>query len=210
MKTDTNIEQKKQVCEKRRQQVLDAAEICFREKGFHGSSIANISRAAGMSPGHIYYHFADKEAIVEELIERQKSEFSKLLLLLETAKNNKEILSILLKEIPSAVDRHLDPPYAQLWLEIASESARTPRVAKILQQSEQLIIEQIRSLILKHADNHDPESINDIQARLELIGILICGLSMKAPLASTLNKKTVIRLIKDVVIHLLKDPKKQT
>ena len=37
----------------RRNQVLDAAAICFRNHGFHGASMAQISKTAGMSPGHI-------------------------------------------------------------------------------------------------------------------------------------------------------------
>ena len=37
----------------RRQQILSAAARCFREKGFHGASISQISKAAGMSAGHI-------------------------------------------------------------------------------------------------------------------------------------------------------------
>jgi AcrR family transcriptional regulator len=55
----------------RRQQILDAAAACFVREGFHGTSIAKISKAAGMSPGHIYHFFESKEAIIGALVERK-------------------------------------------------------------------------------------------------------------------------------------------
>ena len=40
----------------RRAQIRAAAAECFRLHGFHGSSIAQISKRAGMSTGHIYHY----------------------------------------------------------------------------------------------------------------------------------------------------------
>ena len=58
----------------RRNQVLDAAAICFRNHGFHGASMAQISKTAGMSPGHIYHYFGSKEAIITAIVERDIEE----------------------------------------------------------------------------------------------------------------------------------------
>jgi TetR/AcrR family transcriptional repressor of uid operon len=43
--------------EARRTQILDAAENCVREYGFHRASISKISTASGMGAGHIYHYF---------------------------------------------------------------------------------------------------------------------------------------------------------
>ena len=51
----------------RREQVLCAAADCFRRKGYHGAGMAEISRTAGMSAGHIYNYFESKEAIIESI-----------------------------------------------------------------------------------------------------------------------------------------------
>jgi len=48
----------------RRAQIRAAAGECFRQHGFHGTSIAQISKRAGMSTGHIYHYFENKEAII--------------------------------------------------------------------------------------------------------------------------------------------------
>src|SRR5258707_11231017 len=56
------------------QQVLKAAEMCCRKHGFHATSIQRISEVAGMSPGHIYHYFRNKEAIVAGIVEQRLTE----------------------------------------------------------------------------------------------------------------------------------------
>jgi TetR/AcrR family transcriptional regulator, mexJK operon transcriptional repressor len=46
--------------EDRRTQILDAAQEVFAEKGFAGASIKDLARAAGVSPGLLYWYFKDK------------------------------------------------------------------------------------------------------------------------------------------------------
>ncbi len=49
--------------EVRRQQILDAALICFAEKGYHETTVDDIVRASSLSKGSIYWHFDTKESI---------------------------------------------------------------------------------------------------------------------------------------------------
>lgn len=55
--------------EARRQQVLDAAFACFGRKGFHPTTMQDICREAGLSPGAVYRYFASKEAIISSSCE---------------------------------------------------------------------------------------------------------------------------------------------
>src|ERR1700710_1816804 len=52
-------------------QVLDAASVCFADEGFHGTSMARLAKAAGMSVGHIYHYFDSKEAIIAAIVQRE-------------------------------------------------------------------------------------------------------------------------------------------
>jgi AcrR family transcriptional regulator len=45
----------------RRQQVLDAAFVCFARKGFHETTMKDIAREAGVSYGVVYHYFPSKE-----------------------------------------------------------------------------------------------------------------------------------------------------
>ena len=47
----------------RRREILRAARACFARKGFHATTIADISAEARVSAGGIYIHFANKHAI---------------------------------------------------------------------------------------------------------------------------------------------------
>lgn len=47
--------------------VLDSALTLFTERGFFGTSVHDIGRAAGVSIGSIYHHFGDKEGIAGAL-----------------------------------------------------------------------------------------------------------------------------------------------
>ncbi len=64
----------------RRQQILDAAAHCFSRAGYEGTSVRDISTAAGILPGSMYYHFASKEellgAVHDEGLRKVKTEVS--------------------------------------------------------------------------------------------------------------------------------------
>ncbi len=65
--------------EERRAQILDSAQHVFAEKGYHGASIKDLARAAGVSPGLLYWYFRDKVDLFTSLLtERIASGFGEL------------------------------------------------------------------------------------------------------------------------------------
>jgi len=56
--------------EARKTTIIGAAAHLFAEKGFHGTSIADICKATGMGKGVIYYYISTKEQILIEIHER--------------------------------------------------------------------------------------------------------------------------------------------
>ncbi|MCG8589632.1 MAG: TetR/AcrR family transcriptional regulator [Proteobacteria bacterium] len=53
-----------------RNRILDAAAATFRARGYAGTTLGAIANAAGTKAGSLYYHFASKEALVEEVLNR--------------------------------------------------------------------------------------------------------------------------------------------
>ena len=51
-----------------REQLLDAAERVFRERGVAGSSLAEVASAAGVTRGAVYWHFRDKADLFAAMI----------------------------------------------------------------------------------------------------------------------------------------------
>ena len=51
-----------------RRRLLDAAERCFAELGYHDASVVKITEAAGVAQGTFYLYFASKKDIFDELV----------------------------------------------------------------------------------------------------------------------------------------------
>jgi AcrR family transcriptional regulator len=50
--------------------ILDAALALFNERGTAAVSTNHVAAAAGLSPGNLYYHYADKQEIIRALHDR--------------------------------------------------------------------------------------------------------------------------------------------
>jgi len=61
----------------RRNQILAAALECFVTRGFHGTAVPQVAKAAGIASGTIYHYFPSKEALVNALFRHWKNEIAK-------------------------------------------------------------------------------------------------------------------------------------
>src|SRR5215217_6458808 len=53
-----------------REDILEAAAQVFRQKGFHGASMANIAEAVNLQKASLYHHVSSKQEILLELLDR--------------------------------------------------------------------------------------------------------------------------------------------
>jgi AcrR family transcriptional regulator len=51
-----------------RRSLRRAAARCFADRGFRDTNVADIARAAGVAHGTFYVHFANKEALLDDLL----------------------------------------------------------------------------------------------------------------------------------------------
>ncbi len=54
---------------KMRAQILDAAMLCFTQKGYHATKMADVARQAGMAKGTLYLYFTGKDEVILTLIQ---------------------------------------------------------------------------------------------------------------------------------------------
>jgi TetR/AcrR family transcriptional regulator, cholesterol catabolism regulator len=64
MSEDKNMTKSEQT----RTRILDAAARTFRQVGYSAASLRDIAEQAGMQAGSLYYHFANKEQLAEEVM----------------------------------------------------------------------------------------------------------------------------------------------
>jgi AcrR family transcriptional regulator len=60
--------------EERRQELIDAAERLFMEKGYEQTAVSDIVREVQVAHGTFYYYFPSKEDILEAVIEKNIAE----------------------------------------------------------------------------------------------------------------------------------------
>ncbi|MGP9764344.1 TetR family transcriptional regulator [Halomonas sp. AOP13-D3-9] len=64
------MSRRKADAERTREAILDAAEATFLAQGVSRTTLAHIAQAAGVTRGAIYWHFEDKAAVFDALLER--------------------------------------------------------------------------------------------------------------------------------------------
>ncbi len=64
------VRRTKEEAQETRNSILDAAERVFFEKGVSRTSLADIAKAAGVTRGAIYWHFAHKSDLFTEMFDR--------------------------------------------------------------------------------------------------------------------------------------------
>lgn len=61
------------------QQILEAAECEFINKGFDGARTTSIAKAAGVTHAMLHYYFRTKELLFEKIIDKKMSEITPLI-----------------------------------------------------------------------------------------------------------------------------------
>lgn len=188
----------------RRAQILAAAADCFREYGFHGASIAMISRTCGMSPGHIYHYFANKEAIIEAIVAQ---DLERLLALHRELRSVSDPHGAFLQQAAEGVQGKLDAKFAGLQLEIMAEAARNPGVADIVTAADRNcragLAETLRN-IRRAAGFVDRETT--IAGMVEVLAAMFEGLQFRAIRNPEIDKDVVIYMFRRVIQCLLSQP----
>lgn len=187
--------------ELRREQVLDAAKLCFRAEGFHGASMSRIAEAANMSVGHIYRYFESKEEIIIALCERQFSGFEGLLTSVEQSSQSNR--SSLLDAWISQFTWWIDPVRAPLSLEIMSEAGRNPKVSEVVQRIDRRFRDIMRRSLLPLVGPIPAEEVDD---RLEAVIMLAHGMTSRITADPNANPERLIAAFRLAVHKLLAVP----
>jgi AcrR family transcriptional regulator len=161
----------------RRNQVLDAAECCFSRSGFHGASMAEISKAAGMSAGHIYNYFASKDEIIAALVQRHMEDVS---LLMSDLEGRDDPLQAMLDGIECSMCAHREASSSGLLMEIHAEATRNPAIAKYVQQGDEHGRALLRAIVVKGRKQRGLSCEETmLEGRLEVICALFQGLDLR-------------------------------
>lgn len=187
----------------RRQQVIDAATECFRRSGFHGASMAEISKAACMSVGHIYHYFENKEALIAAIVGRNLLRALDIADRLQPESARGLLRHAATAQVEEMVNERLNSENAGLDLEILAEASRNPKVAEAIQAADRTTHQRFAAVVEidRRARSAGPDPFRD--ARMDILCALFEGLTIRAIENPRIEREYLITLMQDTVGFLL-------
>lgn len=184
--------------EARRQQILDAMSYCVRRDGFHGASMVEVAKAAGLSVGQIYRYFDNKEAIIAALAEQDLAAMREKFAQIQASPGS---IDAILARCAAGLERNYDPARAALTLEILAEATRNPKVAAMVRDAET----QEHDLVLKllGAKRQPNWSQAELVARAEIVRMLFDGMIIRAVSNPGVDRIVLQRVLQSVLRGLL-------
>jgi TetR/AcrR family transcriptional regulator, repressor for uid operon len=130
--------------EARRREILDAAQACFVQKGFHATTMAEICAAADISPGGLYRYFPSKEAIIAAMAEDERQLASDAFRQVVAAEDFLGALSALCDHF---VEAYAEPRHAALMAELMAEALRNPDFAAAARETQMRLREDVAAML---------------------------------------------------------------
>jgi AcrR family transcriptional regulator len=137
--------------EERRDQILRAALTCFGRRGFHLSSMQDISQTAGISVGLIYRYFANKDEVIAAIAGAHLAELRRKL---DEAKQMPHLLAALERvlwceqrdQFSAEVATEPDP-VPSFIVDLYAEASRQPYIRQLVGEVNEAVIAGVTALI---------------------------------------------------------------
>lgn len=157
-----------------------------------------------MSAGHIYHYFENKEAIIAAIVQRDLERLTAAWAELAASHDVHEIMIELSAE---GVKDMMDPLLAGLRLEIVTEAARNPEVARIVQAANGCCMESLAKtlrLVRQAGGREDDEET--FSAMVEIIASMFEGLMVRAIRNPAIDRERMASVIQRVMRRIIASP----
>jgi AcrR family transcriptional regulator len=185
--------------EARCRHILDAACACVRRDGFHGASMAEIAKAAGLSVGQIYRYFENKEAIIAAIADRDLAEMHEKFAELES--HDETLAEAVVTRCAEGLEQKYDRDRAGLMLEVLAEAARNPRVAAIVQAAD--AEERLLGRRILESAGLTGLGERELAARGEVLSMLFDGMMVRAVNNPDGDKPAIGQILQATIRRLL-------
>lgn len=132
---------------RRSDEIAAAAARAFLAKGFHGASMQDVAREAGVSMGLLYRYFADKAALIAAAAALDRAP---LLAEIAAVADAPEPADALLALARRMIEAAREPGYVELVAEVAAEACRNPAVAAVLKDDEATLTAALVEALAAH------------------------------------------------------------
>ena len=137
----------------RRQQILDAARVCFLRNGFHATTMQDVFAASGMSAGAVYRYFPGKEDIVRSIAGEAITEITAELQPLVDAPGAPAPFYEVIAAAVTGLERlDVERGIPRLAVQVWAESLRSPQLSADVQEIIGSVVPLMIRLVERHRD----------------------------------------------------------
>jgi AcrR family transcriptional regulator len=185
-----------------RERILDAAERCFIDAGFHAAGMARVAETAGVSAGLIYRYFDSKASIVQAIIARHlENEGSRVI---DQLSSPEEMCDAML-DVFERWRRGDDPKMnACLLLDLAAECTRDAKIARAVRDKDRTVEAHLSRAVERIMEARGVKiSAAEARSRAIILQCLFEGLASRAVRDPTLQRRTLKPAMQKIVSVLL-------
>ena len=141
--------------ELRRAQIVEAALGCLATAGYHGTTMDDLARAAGLSKGSLYWHFSSKEEVLVALFRSFTERFFEAWA--PERRGTEPPLTVIREGFRLLVDELLSRrELSQVWLEFFSHPTVRELMADVYRRSRALLATLLEDAMARGAVRPGP------------------------------------------------------
>jgi HlyD family secretion protein len=183
----------------RREHILDAAERCFAERGFHSTSMHDICRAAAVSPGALYTYFSSKEQLIAGICDREKGKLVEALAVVAEAEDFMAALSAL----GEAYCIQQPPEKLRLHVEMNAEALRNPAIFEIVRSVDNFVLTSFERLLAEAKVEGRINPSVDTAALAQVMSVIGDGMCWQRAMNSDFDACAVMPVVMGLLSSLL-------
>lgn len=156
-----------------REKLLNAAALCFAEKGYSACSVSDVAKQAGVAQGTMYVHFKNKEDLFKAMIEEEHAQGAEKA---KQAVNKTPYLNGIVGIMTDCIRDVGFPVDHRLWTEILAVAARNSSVRQTFIASDKAMRKVFVELLQKAAEAGEIDDSLDLNAVSVWLYALVDGL----------------------------------
>jgi AcrR family transcriptional regulator len=180
--------------EVRRGQILDAAIACFARNGFHQTTMSDIAREAGISPGLTYRYFPSKEDLIEASAEARRQARAQRF---SRAAQEDDGLRALDELVDLYLARAGRPePLMRLGAQLYGEALHNRRVRDSVREAWDDVITRLEPIVRRAQDEGAINPALDANAIARLLMVTVEGLALHKVIDPTVDVSSFAAALK--------------
>ena len=193
--------------EARRTQILNAAVACFSRNGFHQTTMQDICREAGLSPGAVYRYFDSKEAMIGECCMRGQEGTAMAFEGATSQAGTQEVIAELADIFLGELANPEAPPALRLHVQLWGESLRSPEILEGLTSNRAGVRQHLQAVVERGQGLGDVDSEADPEYLARVLLSAYDGLVLQKSLDPDLDIWRYVDAFKSLVAGVLSGPR---